>query len=335
MGCTTGNYLLNMQLFYISRLRILFTIIVVVYHALCPFSVKWGNEGNGIYPLLPFYNWLAVFLGNIHMAFFTFVAGYLFRYQYCRISDFRSLIVKKSRRLLIPYLFWGIILFLTLDYTYLDLVKGISHLWFLLMLFWCFVVGYIFLKFRRYRWIIGIFTVVANLLSSFVPEYLAFKNLVGYLPYFIIGMLIEGSFWHRGIKERYKLWLLISSVALICLAFFNLNILTFGSTIDWILKAILKVGGRIFIVCTFLIALFEVFSASGNAASSGIKRWERYSFPVYILHHWLLLLMLANADINMFYASHPLYLPILVGIILLISVLFFRLYSFLNIKNIL
>lgn len=127
-------------------------VLVVLYHSmLCSAGGDWGpeeayNTSRALY-------YISVYLNRIHIYAFTFVSGYIFSYLFFetdRYSDFGTVIRKKIKRLIIPYVstmvLWVVPFYCFFWRTEAEViikkfVLGISpsQLWFLLMLFWQFV----------------------------------------------------------------------------------------------------------------------------------------------------------------------------------------------------
>ena len=122
-------------------------IIVVLYHSILYWGGSWfvGEPVYEVQALAVIAQWF----NSFHIYAFAFVSGYLFSYlrlERNKYTDFGSLCLNKTKRLLIPYAFvslvW-VIPFAVVFYKYgiIDIVKkfvlglGPSQLWFLLMLF--------------------------------------------------------------------------------------------------------------------------------------------------------------------------------------------------------
>lgn len=103
---------------------------------------------NGIYPVEA-YSWIAKVSNSFMLEMFVFISGYLFAYQtdkHGKPHAFLGIAKSKFRRLVIPSIVFSILyslLFYTEEfswpqYTY-DILNGLGHMWFLPMLFWCFI----------------------------------------------------------------------------------------------------------------------------------------------------------------------------------------------------
>ena len=114
----------------VAAIRIILILLLVMYHALCPFTGNWGQlEGM------------------------TFISGLLLGFSLYRRNNTFNLgksIFKKAKRILLPCFFFGIIYYLcfydisaNLTSIVYKILNGCGHLWFLPMIFWCFVITYI------------------------------------------------------------------------------------------------------------------------------------------------------------------------------------------------
>jgi hypothetical protein len=135
---------------------------------------------------------------------FVFISGYLYGYLYIYRNKYQhpSEVIKiKARRLLIPYLFWGIPMAIVWPWnTWVKLLYGIGHLWFLLMLFGVFTLTVIFqlLNAQRVKFTstVGISLIVMGFISGFLfskyvyaGEFLCINIILYYFPAFMIGYL--------------------------------------------------------------------------------------------------------------------------------------------------
>ena len=149
---------LDDNLSYCNFAKTVLMLIVVLCHS----AVFYG--GNWFTVLEPtqtnqYLTSLSSWLGTFHVQAFTLISGYIFyflRKESGRYSDFKSFIINKARRLLVPYfavsLFWVIpIGCMFYNYTINEvfnqfvLVQSPAQLWFLLMLFNVFMIAFLLL----------------------------------------------------------------------------------------------------------------------------------------------------------------------------------------------
>ena len=130
----------------VSFIRPLLIILVVLYHAFAPFAGTW-REFAGFVPNEA-YRYIANISYSSMLETFVFISGYVFSYQCLYLNknySLKQLCIKKGKRLLLPYLIFGFIYLLLFGdignkgfyYVVSELLGGVGHLWFLMMLFWC------------------------------------------------------------------------------------------------------------------------------------------------------------------------------------------------------
>ena len=110
-------------------------IIVVFYHCLCGYSNIWGEEYS--WQTVPTWYHLSHILVYFHIPIFTLMSAYLYGHLSCsgRYQSSCSFICKKTKRLLIPYIVWGLLICIIQKWDLTYLLCGISHLWYLFFLF--------------------------------------------------------------------------------------------------------------------------------------------------------------------------------------------------------
>lgn len=153
----------KMQLDEITIMRpILICIFLVGYHSFAPWGGVWempeAIKGEDV----PTYFWLDKFLYSFMLETFTFVSGYIFAFQLIeqkREYTIGNLAWGKFKRLVVPcLLFSALYSFLCYNwdgwwkYVY-DIICGLGHLWFLPMLFWCFILTFYIEKIKMNYWI--------------------------------------------------------------------------------------------------------------------------------------------------------------------------------------
>ena len=141
---------MNKKLLYeISIIRPLIIFLLVVYHSLCVFTGGWvppqGVPSNDVYW------WLGHLISGFRIETIAFVGGYVFCYQCVELGrrqGFVGFVWKKFKRLIIPCFVFGIVYYLLFRFNaarftwrvaFWRVANGIGHLWFLPMLFWCFL----------------------------------------------------------------------------------------------------------------------------------------------------------------------------------------------------
>ena len=191
-------------------IKVFTTVLVVFGHA----SRMYTGAGV-ITPANPskFLDLCTAIIYAFHMPLYICVSGMV--YGFCidelgKYRDVKKFVLTKTKRLLIPYLFWGIfyvapimVIFGFTKQSYLQYAinliigKDSRHLWFILCLFLIFIVCAIYREICRIfsfneNWIvillIGLF---CNRMANHIPNILCINSLFQYFIWFYLGVLIN------------------------------------------------------------------------------------------------------------------------------------------------
>lgn len=126
----------------ISILRVSAMLMVVLFHCLCPYSI-WDGTDFYIGFHVPVWDVVDGMLAQIHLPIFFLISGYLYGYKrnLGGYSDNVKFLKDKTQRVLVPYVIVGLFLCLLQDRDISQMLNGISHLWFLMTIFECYVLG--------------------------------------------------------------------------------------------------------------------------------------------------------------------------------------------------
>ena len=141
----------NRKISSISIMRVTAMTMIVAFHSIYFYSGMWKVLG-GIY--VPVWEKADRFLDSIDLSMFVFISGFLFGYLFIhkqKYRDIKKFLLGKIRRLIVPYMVWGVFLIVPIPslFNWRDLLFGICHLWFLLMLFWIFLFAIIITTFWK------------------------------------------------------------------------------------------------------------------------------------------------------------------------------------------
>ncbi len=80
---------------------------------------------------------MAHILALFHMPVFIMISGFLFSYVQKNggYASFTTYIYKKIKRVLVPYIIWGLCVCFLMKDNVSNLLQGYSHLWFLMFIF--------------------------------------------------------------------------------------------------------------------------------------------------------------------------------------------------------
>ena len=207
--------MLKKRLDDISILRVFCILIVVFFHC---YQMMWAPAHfphvSAVYKDLYFYP-VQCGIINVAMPLFVFISGYLFFYllQQGKYSTWSNLLNKKGLRMWAPYIaFCLLFMVVTNNWHPLYLLTGTyGHLWFLPMIFWCFIVGYGVCK-AKLKLPIKMFFLLIAFCGTFTPMFL--PSLVGiqfisrWFYWFYLGMLVYE--YHKVVFSyisKYKLYI--------------------------------------------------------------------------------------------------------------------------------
>ena len=190
----------------IDIIRCILTIVVIAFHACCPYFTKtWALTSSMTEGSIGIYTYIGHALYNGMLEMFVMLSGFLYANTLNKKITI-SFCKKKLLRLYIPCLLWGCIysiLFLK-DFCVKDIISGIGHLWFLPMLIWLFFIEYIvnksyLLGLNEYH-IFTILLLIAILPFPSLP--LRLNNSLFYLLFFHCGVVISRNYNHTMYKIR-------------------------------------------------------------------------------------------------------------------------------------
>lgn len=184
----------------ITVMRSILAILIVFVHAFTCYNYSWRAPEGFID--IPVYKWLARIAFAFTLEAFVFISGYLFAFQRItldRITNLWLLVANKFRRLLLPSIIFSIAYF-AIFYQYRGLgnlvysiINGCGHMWFLPMLFWCFIFGWLLEQVKMKDFWKLTFLVCLNLFAVFSMP-LQLKSAASYMVYFYAGFV---SYKHK------------------------------------------------------------------------------------------------------------------------------------------
>lgn len=297
-------------LYEVVPIRLFLIVMLVFYHAFAIFTGAWKPISG--YPEIPSYT----LLGNLSYAClletFVFISGYVFGYQVRVKGDValsaKKLFVKKFKRLIVPSIIFSIAYLLVIKgfhdsmcSTLYQLLCGVAHMWFLPMLFWCFVIVWMLEKVRL-KHTIALLLLLTLSIISFIPLPLRLGAALYYAVFFYVGYLIQRDY--KTDKELPKATIAIGIIGFIF--FFILkgflsdsdNIQLFG--IDLLDKALrLSLSSFVRLSCAsfgiyIIYSVSKMFVNDSNLVNGGGRRIIALSencFGVYLFQQFVLKLI--------------------------------------------
>lgn len=294
----------------VTFLRVLAVLMLVAWHSYCTY-ICWGLADS---PLNIFYTRLFRFLTpDAYMPVFTFISGYLFYYlmvEKRKYVDFKEFLKNKINRLLIPYIVLGFTINMTQigRQNPLELLVGTpNHLWYCLMLFYCFIACWLIEMKLTSR-----YNIIAMCLSFLFVLVVGARNIIRtplglwmpiyYYGYFYMGFLV--------FKHKEKIMIVVKKYWYLLLAIYIISIIwSFNSHF------------LLFTTLTFTLMLYVIGTMVKNSRG-GVKllesHWskeiEKCSFGIYVFHQWIIWNVTRYPDMSCFMSEHYILFPFLLYI---------------------
>lgn len=203
----------------VSFMRPILILLLVLYHAMCIHTGNW-DVLSGI-DVIPAYEAIGRLVYSFMLESFVFISGYVWAYQregLGRITSFYSLLKKKFERLIVPEIVFGFFYVILVDdcnFTLRTFIIGPGHLWFLPMLFCCFLISWFILEMKIRPEIVIILLFFVSAFSD-IKLPLRFSYIMYFMLFFMVGYY--SYTWFMSIKGFVKiqmvffLWLMFVSV---------------------------------------------------------------------------------------------------------------------------
>lgn len=183
----------------VCLIRLLLIVLLVIYHSFAPYCGGWRALDNNTETFSSYW-WIGKASYSFMLECFTFVSGWVYGFQVytkgAKILDLKRIISSKLKRLIVPSIIFSILYLLIfkphsfstpLSCTY-NILEGVGHMWYLPMLFWCFIGVWII---ERNKISIRIALILVTILSVFsvLPLPLGLRSTMQYMIYFYIEYL--------------------------------------------------------------------------------------------------------------------------------------------------
>lgn len=180
----------------VTLMRCILALLIVFMHAFTCYQGGWAQPEG--YIDIPVYKWIARTSFAFTLEAFVFISGYLYAFQRItlkRVEGMIRLIINKLKRLILPSIIFSILYFI-IFYSYKGLgnavysiLNGCGHMWFLPMLFWCFVGGWLLEQIKISDGWKLVFLILLNIFWPFSMP-LRLSEATNYLVYFYGGFLV-------------------------------------------------------------------------------------------------------------------------------------------------
>ena len=295
----------------VSLIRPILLVLLVFYHAFAIYSGAW-NPIEG-YPEVPAYWWLDKLSYAFMLEMFVFISGYVFGFQVRTKGEeklkAKNLLLGKFKRLMIPCMVFSLLYILLFGHitqpiqkTLYGLVNGVGHMWFLPMLFWCFVGVWVIEKLHlKAKWVIPVLVMCS--ICSFLPLPLHLGTAMYYMVFFYVGYILQKE--DISLERFYTLKHCIILVVAFCVLFPTLTLLkgNIGNLTGWgklidnqlvikVINASLANILRIIYSSVGLAMLFFIVGYKEKNRKTPLPNWivekGNLCFGVYFLQQFIL-----------------------------------------------
>lgn len=237
---------------------------------------------------------------NYAMPLFIFISGYLFSYLLGlhKYKIFTRFVWNKFKRLIIPFWLFCTMMMLTNNcFDIGNLLNGtFLHLWYLPMLFWCFIITYLLHKVDYHSLIKCLILVSTFFLMStpkISPMIGGFYNIPKWFFWFYLGYCIFPlKEYVINIFKKYKLYYLLFIVYLI---------IQYSHEIEYGLNTPILDSAR-FCMVMLLWFLVNIISThiSDISKYKFVLEIDRCSYGIYIFHNWIQMYLISSTAQRLF-----------------------------------
>ena len=282
----------NGKLYDVIVLRFVAIIIVVAFHA---YGMMYADTHfpalKHIYYRL-YFTWNQCVIVNVAMPMFVFVSGYLFAFLWRKgkYQNFWELVKNKAKRVLLPYFIFGLVMMATTNnfHPFTLLYGNYWHLWFLPMLFWCFVVAFFLNKYfisLKAQITIACISFILSLFPCFIPRLLGVQGVSIWFCWFYLGIIIYNY------KEK----------LILCIAKFRLEYILF---IAYLVITIYKPTAYADVywynviaqICIVVVLWYWVNKIDWHKIKlmQPIVSISNFSYGIYIFHNWIQMYLISS-----------------------------------------
>ena len=253
---------------------------------------------------------------------FVFISGYVWSFSIFEKNKVQSIIEltkNKFKRLIIPSLLFSAVYLLLLTNwqsqsllsILYDLLNGVGHMWFLPMLFWCFIISAFLNKINvSDRLKIGSLFIIS--LISIIPLPLRLSSSLYYLFFFYAGFLCRKYIAKLDLNISIR-HIVISWIVFI-IAFVGLTIVSKNDLIPFpdyglITKAITAVINKLFRVVFSSLGIIAmlitaIYITNTNKLPQWIVEVGNYCFGVYLFQQFILMILYYHTSLPIVVTPH-------------------------------
>lgn len=253
-------------LYEVIYIRLFLIITLVFYHAFAIFSGAW--EPIAGYPNIQLYSIMDKLSCACLLETFVFISGYILGYQVSKKGEefiqTKEFILKKIKRLVVPSILFSVLYILMFGKgdksglsTIYEVVSGAGHMWFLPMLFWCFLFMYIINRVKAINRTFRTLLIITPLLIclSVLPLPFRLGSAMYYFPFFLGGYCVKRSNLNWAYKAKIVFPIITACFVLVFVL--KLNLEAFYIVGDG--NVVKTINVIMTLLCRFVCAVFGIY----------------------------------------------------------------------------
>ncbi|MCD8290221.1 MAG: acyltransferase [Prevotella sp.] len=297
----------------IVALRLLLIFFLIFYHSFVIYTGGWELPFEGFPNNIPLYYWMGYLSHGFRLETMVFISGILFGYvitKYPERLSFNGCVIKKAKRILLPSIFFSILYYLmfydmkapwyVIAYKILN---GCGHLWFLPMIFWCFICCYLIVKITPPHWDLKKLLMLTVVLNLIAVNHIPFRvgSMMIYFVYFYLGYAVKRG----GLNIRIKKTSTVIGMITLYIAFTIIcNYIKYIPHDDLWQKIAISLSTRLlhlFGALSMVIALYSI--ANFESLKTKLKKYaplitlSGYCYGVYIYQQFILKYLYYNTQL--------------------------------------
>lgn len=288
----------------VTLMRTILALLIVFMHSFTCYNGSWAQPAG--YVDIPLYKWLTRTSFAFTLEAFVFLSGYLFAFQRItlrRTDGFWKLTINKLKRLILPSIIFSVLYFV-LFFEYKDLsnmvysiINGCGHMWYLPMLFWCFLGGWLLEQIMiKDGWKMA-FLIALNLITIITLP-LRLSSAFSFMVYFYAGFLFykyADKIKSLIIPKRLVLTWLVFAVFFVVFRPLR-DVLVTNNSQSVYLKFVIYVGNnacQLLYASVGLIAFYgtSVYFTKNHQLSETTKKIATCCFGIYLFQQFVLQLL--------------------------------------------
>lgn len=290
----------------VTAMRTILALLIVLMHSFTCYQGGWSLPEGCID--IPLYKWIARVAFAFTLEAFVFISGYLFAFQKITLNKSGRVIINKLKRLILPSIIFSVLYFVIFfeykglgNFVY-SIINGCGHMWYLPMLFWCFVGVVILQKIKIGD---GWKLLLLALINLFWPLSLPFQieTATNYIFYFYLGYVVYK--YSERIKESITTKSLIISWIIFIVVFIILRPLKETIVIgdqDFRLYKLLSISARgacqliYATIGTITFYVTMVYYTQRKQLGKFTISLASCCFGIYLIHQFLLIGLYYNTN---------------------------------------